>query len=210
MIDFKPIGLGVLLLTLNACEQAAEDANPQADSALPVEASVAPSHPVVEASPFYALRTQDNRWPDLTPDRLSTDLLTQNYYIILDGSGSMASDTCAEGSTKMDVARTAVKNFIQRIPQTANIGLFVFDHNGIRQRVELGAQNHEQLFAKIDQIKPDGHTPLKTALDFGYQQLSHQGSRQMGYGEYHLVVVTDGLASATEEPDGMIETIIEQ
>ncbi len=211
MSDLKPIYWGLLALVLTACEQP-EDPNPPAESTASVTMpeGIAETQAALPASPFYALRTQDNRWPDLTPDLLSSDMLANNYYIILDGSGSMASDTCAPGSTKMDVAKAAVKQFIQQISPTANIGLFVFDRNGIQQRVELAAQNREQLFNKIDQIQPDGHTPLKTALNFGYEQLSHQGARQMGYGEYHLVVVTDGLASATEEPDAIVETIIEQ
>ncbi|MET0009605.1 MAG: hypothetical protein ABW109_17225, partial [Candidatus Thiodiazotropha sp. 6PLUC4] len=53
-----------------------------------------------------------------------------------------------------------------------------------------------------------GNTPLATAITRGYEALNRQASIQLGYGEYHLVVITDGEASEGEYPDKIIKRIL--
>ena len=57
-------------------------------------------------------------------------------------------------------------------------------------------------------MQPDQGTPLKTAIAQGYGALEEQAQRQLGYGEYHLVIVTDGAANRGEEPDEVVEQIL--
>jgi len=117
---------------------------------------------------------------------------TMNVYFIFDGSGSM--NDKEGGITKLDGAKKAVEEFIKYVPRDINLGLFVFDSNGKREVVPLGPNNHERFLEAIKQIKAGGGTPLAGAIKAGSNKLIEQYKRQLGYGDYRLVVVTDGIA----------------
>ncbi len=143
---------------------------------------------------------------------LADDLLAQNYYVILDGSGSMKQSRCSGFFTKSIVSKKALAEFAKAVPQTANLGLAAFDHQGVSERVPLGqGPQHRQAF--IEQVEATGasnETPLKSAMQLGYERLKAQARRQLGYGEYHLVVVTDGEASKGEAPEAVVREILTQ
>lgn len=181
------------------------------DGETPVSTATAPTPIAIEpVSPYYALRPIDDKWPPFTENEsFSENLLAANYYVVLDGSGSMEGDNCAMGSTKMAVAKNAVNQFAQQIPADANLALLTFDKKGASQRVALGGNNREQFNLQVNEIIPGSITPLKTVITYAYQQLQKQASKQLGYGEYHLVVVTDGIATANEVPDRMVQTILQ-
>jgi len=160
---------------------------------------------------LYALRPVDNNWPENHEENtLNKNLLAANYYIILDASGSMDGNQCAEGTTKMAIAKTAITQFAEQIPVDANLALYSFDEKGSRERISLATENRDPFFKQIKTIKPGGGTPLATAISYGYQQLTKQAAKQLGYGEYHLVVVTDGIASNGEEPNQILNTVLQQ
>ncbi|MCK4493999.1 MAG: VWA domain-containing protein, partial [Methylococcales bacterium] len=131
-------------------------------------------------------------------------------YIILDGSGSMEGSQCAEGSNKMVVAKTAIMQFSQKISAEANVGLYSFDERGRGELFSLSTENKALFYTQIKEIVPGGGTPLATAIDQGYQRLMVQANQQLGYGEYHLVIVTDGIASNNEDPSQILNTILTQ
>jgi Mg-chelatase subunit ChlD len=160
---------------------------------------------------LYALRPVDNNWPaNREENTLSKNLLAANYYIVLDGSGSMDGDQCAEGTTKMAIAKTAITQFAEQIPVDANLALYSFDGMGGSERINLATENRVPFFEQIKTIETGGGTPLATAIRYGYQQLAAQAAKQLGYGEYHLVVVTDGIASNGEEPNQILNTVLQQ
>ena len=138
--------------------------------------------------------------PDGAPDRLAADPVRVNYYVVLDGSGSMAEAPCRGGGSKIGQARTALAHFAAAVPGDANLGLLVFDAHGIRELVPLGTDNRADFVALAGGIAPGGGTPLRAALAAGRAALGRQAQRQLGYGEYHLVVVTDGAASKGQDP----------
>jgi Mg-chelatase subunit ChlD len=199
---FTAVSLAILLSACDmetATEETAQSENEQA---------VAPSEP---ASPYYALRPADDKWPTMESENtLSESLLAANYYIVLDGSGSMEGGLCAVNSTKMNVAKKTITQFAQQIPADANIALLAFDKGGASQRVALAVNNREQFFNQVNAMQSGGVTPLKSALTFAYQKLQKQAVTQLGYGEYHLVVVTDGIATANEVPDQIVQTILQE
>lgn len=134
------------------------------------------------------------------PVELEQNPLKKNYYLIFDGSGSMQGE-------KLRTAKKALLEFIKIIPDEANIGLLVFDDNGISERVNLG-RDRTKLEEEINSVVADRGTPLKSAISMAYQSLEMQGHRQQGYGEYHMVIVTDGEASTGEDPRGSVDAII--
>jgi Mg-chelatase subunit ChlD len=153
-------------------------------------------------------------WPpasaDEQPVAMAPNLTAKNYYIVFDGSGSMLDPDCADGSNKSEVAKKAVGDFSKSIPKDANLGLLVFDTQGITERVPLGTENREVFTEQVNIVSPGGSTPLRSAITQAVAQLTEQGRRQFGYGEYHLVVVTDGEANPnSENPASIVAQTLE-
>lgn len=151
-------------------------------------------------------------WPPLGSDdlELAPNKLLKNYYVILDGSGSMSEQQCYGDGTKMAVARESLAAFARLVPGSANLGLSIFINNRIEELVPLGQDNRQEFIAAVRATYPSGQTPLRSAMETGFGKLTDQARRQLGYGEYMLVVVTDGLASPGEDPTGIVHTILDQ
>ena len=162
-------------------------------------------------------RDQQQTATDITPetttapttsDFATSDLgqisLTRNFYFIFDGSGSMRdplSSDCSGDKTfdrKLEGAKWAVAEFLKKVPEDVNLGLYVFDENH-RSRsqsevVPLGPGNLAAFLQAINEIEAGGGTPLAYAIRCGTEILARQREKQLGYGEFRLIVVTDGLA----------------
>lgn len=126
---------------------------------------------------------------------------TRNFYFIFDGSGSMSDpldEDCVGQTnfpTKLAGAQWAVTEFLAKVPEDINIGLLVFDNNGARESVPLGQGNREAFRAAIDRVRAGNRTPLAASIRSATERLVAQYQKQLGYGEYRIVVVTDGLAN---------------
>lgn len=115
--------------------------------------------------------------------------LARNFYFVLDGSGSM--------DGKMNEAKAAIEAFVATVPEeNVNLGLYVFDSKGTREVVPLAANNRAQFLAAVNQADPGGGTPLGTSIKTGVDALNKQYQQQLGYGEYRLIVVTDGASDS--------------
>ncbi len=132
-------------------------------------------------------------------------LTRRNYYVVFDGSGSMQESKCAGNSRKIDVAKQAVKEFARNLKPEDNLGLLVFDSNGISERVALSNGDRAMFDQAIDNIYANSGTPLYQSMGIAFESLKVQMARQLNYGEYHLVVVTDG--EANDGDNGLIEQI---
>ncbi len=188
-----------LMGMLISCEKKAQEPK---KTAAPQQKQSAPA-------PVAALTQEDlklmHAWPRGVGEQdvmLADDLLQTNYYIIFDGSGSMKGE-------KLTVAKHAVSEFVNHIPANANVGLAVFDKFRLSERAALG-ETRESITTQIKKVAASGKTPLNSSLRLAYQQLSEQGLKQLGYGEYHLVVVTDGEASEGEDPSPMVNRILRE
>jgi hypothetical protein len=135
------------------------------------------------------------------------DYLKRNYFFVLDGSGSMAERKCSGDAPKMNVAKQALLGFIDRIPAGSNVGGLVFDEFGVRTLAELKPKGDATWATLINGVRAGGGTPLATAVTAGYQALTMRAAAQLGYGEYHLVVVTDGEANQGEDPRAIVDVI---
>jgi uncharacterized protein YegL len=143
--------------------------------------------------------------PASEQSKVDDNLLRRNFYIVFDGSGSMVESKCAGGSSKIVVAKKAIIDFEKSLGAADNIALVAFDGNGNTERVLLGTNNRSAFEAHINAVNAGGGTPLYTAIKYAFDRLEEQRAKQLGYGEYHIVVVTDGEASDAE--NGLIDRI---
>lgn len=114
----------------------------------------------------------------------------RNFEIVLDASGSMAGSPIEE-------AKQAIHAFVNSLPKDReiNLGLVVFDGGGIREAVALGSaasKDRAQFLQQIDAVEAGGGTPLADAMNVGTAALLKQCQRQLNYGDYREIVVTDG------------------
>jgi Mg-chelatase subunit ChlD len=174
------------------------------------EAEAAAETAAAEAAADAAM--QGPVWPRLPDGELPkidmTRALSTNYMMVFDGSGSMLEVECSGRQRKIDVATSAVERFIAQVPDGANLGLVAFDRNGMDERAPLGPDR--RAFARaLDKVRAGDDTPLRSAITLAYGKLEQQAISQLGYGEYHLVVVTDGVPDPeSEDPRGIVDTIV--
>lgn len=200
-------GLSLLFAaTLSACDSGVSS-SPGSTSAAASQGSGP-----VQSIPGFAVRAN---WPP-PPAKgervaLVEDILAKNFYIVADFSGSMRESACNSKESKADVAKRVLGEVATQVSPGANLGLLVFnsDH-GVKELVPLGAgQEHRRAFRDtVGALRADGGTPLSTAIKAGYEKLMAQARRQRGYGEYHLVVVTDGEANLGYDPTDAVNEII--
>ena len=122
---------------------------------------------------------------------------TDNIVIILDASGSMQDKFRAdETKSKMDAAKEALKEVLAKVPEGTNIGLLVFSGRNIQNEwvYPLGPKDTARLIAAVDLPQPDGGTPLGRYMRIGANRLLEQREKQYNYGNYRLLIVTDGEA----------------
>jgi Ca-activated chloride channel homolog len=127
--------------------------------------------------------------------------LTRNFYFIFDGSGSMSEALTKQCkgdkrfSSRLEGAKWAVEQFLPLVPSDVNLGLWAFDTNGNSERMALGPAGREQFLAEVRKIRAGGRTPLTESIEQGVNRLVQQRDKQLGYGEFRLIVVTDGEAT---------------
>jgi uncharacterized protein with von Willebrand factor type A (vWA) domain len=144
---------------------------------------------------------------DSAADTLADSLVARNFFLVFDGSGSMREIGCSAGRPKIDVAKEAVVEWSRSVPQDANLGLFIFQNNQY-VTLPLGAGNRERFVETINATQAGGKTPLTKAVGHAFAALTREGRRQLGYGEYTIVVVTDGIANSEQALTAKIGQIL--
>ncbi|HSF32540.1 MAG TPA: vWA domain-containing protein [Candidatus Tectomicrobia bacterium] len=135
--------------------------------------------------------------------------LTRNFYVIFDGSGSMSESLTKQCKgdkrfrSRLEGAKWAVERFLPLVPRDVNLGLWVFDSNGNSERVSLGPDNRAQFLGAVQKTRAGGRTPLTESIERGVKQLVQQRDKQLGYGEFRLIVVTDGQATGRPLPQAV-------
>jgi Mg-chelatase subunit ChlD len=143
-------------------------------------------------------------WPYLsTIDQsqvgIESDLLLKNYIVVFDDSGSM------DGSKIVD-GKNAVKQFINNIPDGVNVAFSTLN-KGLRQGF---TQDKQMLLRAVSQVNAGGGTPLETSIKLGFHTITKQAQKQLGYGQFGIIVVTDGDPSAGEDPTGIVNKLINE
>ncbi len=124
------------------------------------------------------------------------EVYEDNVVIILDASGSMGSFMSGTRVRKMDAAKSALKSVLKSVPKSTQIALLVFSASNLRNDLAypLGPRDDARLTAAIDLPEPGADTPLGRYIKKGADLLLAQRAKQMGYGSYRLLIVTDGEA----------------
>jgi hypothetical protein len=158
----------------------------------------APSPSVRNTSVESAAETpQVGKWPPVSqePVDLAKSLLATTELDLLDNSGSMDSaDRCTDGETRFERAKEALANHIKAAPDSVNRALAVFTYGSAQFVVPFGSgpEQKKKILASLKSLRANAGTPLYGALKFSYEELTKQGQKQLGYGTYRLVPITDG------------------
>ena len=130
------------------------------------------------------------------------DIHKDNIVVILDASGSMQDKFSGDQTkSKMAAAKAALQEVLSKVPDGTQIGLLVFSGANIQNDwvYPLGPKDTQKLIAAIHLPQPSGNTPLGKYIRIGANRLLEQRERQYNYGNYRLLVVTDGEASDTDK-----------
>jgi len=130
--------------------------------------------------------------------------VTDNVVVVVDASGSMGAPM--GGSTRMSVAKEALKQVLEQIPDTTHVGILVFPQGN--WVYPLGPRKESMLAGAIDSIQSGGGTPLGDYMKRGADALLEARKKQFGYGTYRLLVVTDGEAGDARQVEAYTPDII--
>lgn len=120
-----------------------------------------------------------------------------NVIIVLDASGSMSGKLKGTDLSRMEAAKSALKEVLRQITPTTRIGLLVFSAKDLKDSwvFPLGPRDDARLNTAIDRLQPGAGTPLGEFIKYGADRLLEERKKQFGYGTYRLLVVTDGEAN---------------
>jgi Ca-activated chloride channel family protein len=203
------IAVGVVFFVMKFTEKSPPPSKP-----VPVKtatSSAQPNQPPPAAAQTQAKASQ-TVWPHLAEDpeekKLAQNLTAKNYVLIFDGSGSMGEVKCSDNRKKIDVAREAVVEWSKSVPENANIGLVAF-HNEGWITGKLSETRRQDFINSVNAVIYGGKTPLTKAFQLAYSDLTRQAQKQLGYGEYTIVVVTDGIANNVGNLSQIVEAILQ-
>jgi len=132
--------------------------------------------------------------------------VTDNVVVVVDASGSMGQPMGNAGGDRMSVAKDALKQVLNQIPETTHIGVLVFPKGN--WVYPLGPRKESMLAGAIDSIRSGGGTPLGGYMKLGADALLEARRKQFGYGTYRLLIVTDGEAGDERKVEAFTPDII--
>lgn len=126
-----------------------------------------------------------------TGGKLAIDLL-------LDTSTSMTCEN-SKGACKINSLKSAVNNFIDKLPDTSLIGIQTLQGNLVATD-KLSTLGKDNLKAQITKIKPIDGTPTAKGLQFSKVALDDAKTKFPDYGNRVLVLLTDGCPDGGQKP----------
>jgi uncharacterized protein with von Willebrand factor type A (vWA) domain len=169
------INLSVLALLVSSCIQSTPGGGQGAQSEQEVQESETPQITI------------------LFDESAGVASTASNFYFVFDMSGSM--DEKCSGRRKIDGAKEAVTRFMKNIPDDVNIGLMLFgtrSGDDYAEALPIASGNKEEFLKIINSLQPSGGTPLGEALSASVDKIVEQYKKQLGYGTYRIIIITDG------------------
>lgn len=138
------------------------------------------------------------------------EMLTTNWAVVLDNSGSMKSKECSGSDNRMVAGGKAVINFARQRSDKDNFALVLFTNNNPYAQVAMPLGRDRLAFNQVVQgASPDFNTPLGPSIEVAYGELFTQARRQNWHGVYHIVVVTDGDWNQGPDPGPIVKRIVD-
>lgn len=127
-------------------------------------------------------------FPEETVDSWNTYIM-----IIYDDSSSMDSSKCAgDKGSRIKGSKWALREYLPNAPQDIYMGLYVLNKGFV---VPFGIDNRQNILAVVDVLAANGNTPLNRAIRESADELGIQRARQLGYGRFGIIVLSDGEAN---------------
>ncbi|WP_167569102.1 VWA domain-containing protein [Brevibacillus migulae] len=161
-------------------------------------------------------------WPDTKvgdPDIDGQFTLKENLNveIVLDASGSMANKI--GGTTMMEQAKLAIRQFAASLPKDANVALRVYGHKGTGSEkdktLSCGSSelvysfrpyNEKELSESLGKFKPAGWTPIARSLEGVKQDLAPYHNEKNTNIVY---LVSDGVETCGGDPAKVAAELVE-
>lgn len=138
-----------------------------------------------------------------------------NVMVILDASGSMGKSL--DNQTQMEAAKSAITNFVQGLPENANVGLRIYGQEGTGSSADkalscgsseliypIGKYNSATFTQALTKAVPAGWTPIQLALNEAQKDLSSfKGDKNTNI----VYLVSDGISTCDDDPVGAAENL---
>ncbi len=127
-------------------------------------------------------------WPTAQVSNVN-DPVVKKLVIVFDSSGSMSSDN------NIETAKKAVRTYVSALPDSVDVGVVIFGEKLIASiQATPISKDRTAVLNAVGKAKAGGGTPLTEAVNIAYNMLLAEAGSQKGPCEYHLAVVTDGVA----------------
>ncbi|HUP79972.1 MAG TPA: vWA domain-containing protein [Pirellula sp.] len=120
---------------------------------------------------------------------------SDSVVIVLDDSGSM-NEKMSGGVKRIDAAKKAIDAVLKQFPPNTRLGLLLLNGEKSKKHwaIPLEHLSVPQATRRVDSVMADGGTPLGDRIREGADALLQLRGKQ-SYGNYRLLIVTDGEAS---------------
>ncbi len=132
----------------------------------------------------------------------------QNVVIVFDDSGSM-DDVMSSGERRIDAAKAALVSVLERLPPETNVGVLALNSTvaGSSWIIPLGPIASVNWKPNVARLEALGGTPLGEFLKTGADALLDARRKQV-YGEFRLLVISDGEANDSRLVDRYLPQIL--
>lgn len=129
---------------------------------------------------------------------------SSHFAILLDSSGSM--NIASDGTTRMELAKDAIADFIELLPANSTVSLRVYGQEGTGDDKDKelscsstallynGKIDNENFSEALDKVEPAGWTPIASTLQAAEEDIPENASNAIVY------VVSDGIETCDGDP----------
>ncbi|PAV30549.1 hypothetical protein CIL05_05465 [Virgibacillus profundi] len=157
---------------------------------------------------------QDSPNEEVDKPTTETAMSTTHFAILLDASGSM--NAISDGTSRMELAKEAIGDFIKILPENSTVSLRVYGHEGTgtdedkekscksTETLYNGEMNQGKISKALDGVSPAGWTPIANALKESEKDIPENASNAIVY------VVSDGIETCDGDPVAEAEKLNKQ